>query len=57
MPKPTLGSYYTLRGAAEALGVSYWTVYRYIRQAHIPTLRVGQTLLVNLSDLAELDLR
>lgn len=47
----SIGDYYTLQGAAEALGVSYWQVWRAIHQRQIPTLTLGQTLLVRLADL------
>jgi hypothetical protein len=49
----SIGDYYTLHGAAEALGVSYWQVWRAVRQRQVPTLRLGQTLLVKLADLRQ----
>lgn len=49
-----LGDYYTLQGAAAALGRSYWTVYRYVRLTGIPTRRIGNVMLVKLADLHEL---
>lgn len=49
----SIGDYYTLQGAAEALGVSYWQVWRAIRQRQTPTLYLGQTLLVLLDDARE----
>jgi hypothetical protein len=49
----SIGEYYTLHGAAEALGVSYWQVARAVRQRQVPTLLLGQTLLVKLDDLRE----
>ncbi len=50
----SIGAYYTLHGAAEALGVSYWQVARAVRQRQAPTLLLGQTLLVKLDDLREM---
>lgn len=47
----SIGAYYTLQGAAEALGVSYWQVARVVRQRQTPTLLLGQTQLVKLDDL------
>lgn len=47
----SIGAYYTLQGAAEALGVSYWQVARAVRQRQAPTLLLGQTLLVKLDYL------
>ena len=47
----SIGAYYTLQGAAEALGVSYWQVARAVRQRQTPTLLLGQTLLVKLDEL------
>ena len=47
----SIGEYYTLQGAAEALGVSYWQVARAVRQRQTPTLLLGQTQLVKLDDL------
>src|SRR5579862_7005679 len=54
----SIGDYYTLQGAAEALGVSYWQVWRAVRQRQTPTLSLGATLLVLLDDVeAALGLR
>jgi hypothetical protein len=47
----SIGEYYTLQGAAEALGVSYWQVARAVRVRQTPTLLLGQTQLVKLDDL------
>lgn len=49
-----VGEFYTLQGAAEALGLSYWTVYRYVRIAGIPTRQLSNLTLVKLEDLREL---
>jgi hypothetical protein len=49
-----IGEYYTLTAAAAALGLSYWVVYGYVRRKRVPTIRIGQTLLVKLADLSEL---
>ncbi len=46
-----IGDYYTLQGAAEALGITYWQVWRAVHQRQIPTLVLGQTTLVRLEDL------
>jgi len=50
----SIGDYYTLQGAAEALGVSYWQVWRAVRQQQTPTLLLGQTRLVLLEDVQAL---
>ncbi|HLW01147.1 MAG TPA: hypothetical protein VKT82_20990 [Ktedonobacterales bacterium] len=47
----SIGDYYTLQGAAEALGVSYWQVWRAVHQQQTPTLLLGQTRLVLLEDV------
>ncbi len=47
----SIGDYYTLQGAAEALKVSYWKVWRAVRQQHVPTRLLGKTLLVRLWDV------
>jgi hypothetical protein len=49
-----VGEFYTLQGAAKALGLSYWTVYRYVRIAGIPTRQISNLTLVKLEDLREL---
>ena len=49
-----VGELYTVQGAAEALGVSYWAVYRYLRLAGVPTTRLGNLVLVRLEDLREM---
>jgi ribonucleoside-diphosphate reductase alpha chain len=46
-----LGDYYTLAGAANALGLSYWTVYRYVRLSRVPVLKLGRLTLVRLEDV------
>lgn len=46
-----LGGYYTLDGAAKTLGRSYWQLYRFIRKQHIPTKRIGRSILVRLDDV------
>lgn len=53
MRVPSIGAYDTLHGAAEALGVSSWQVARAVRLRQVPTLLLGQTLLVKLDDLRE----
>jgi len=49
-----VGTYYTLTGAANALGISYWSVYRYVRLAGVPVTKVGHLTLVRLEDLRDL---
>lgn len=49
-----VGEFYTVQGAAKALGLSYWTVYRYVRIAGIPTRQISNLTLVRLEDLHEL---
>ncbi len=48
----SIGDYYTLQGAAEELGVSYWQVWRVVLYHQAPVLQLGQTLLVLLDDVA-----
>lgn len=43
--------YVTLDGAAQALGATYWRVYRFIRTHQVQTRRLGKSLLVRLEDL------
>jgi hypothetical protein len=50
-PIMKLGEYYTLAGAANALGLSYWTVYRYVRLSGVPVTMLGNQKLVRLEDL------
>ena len=47
----SIGDYYTLRGAAEELGVSYWDVWRVVLYHQAPVFQLGQTLLVMLDDV------
>jgi len=49
-----LSDYYTLAGAAEVLGVKIWNVKYFIRTRHIPTITLGKSVLVHLSDLRDL---
>lgn len=49
-----LSDYYTLAGAAEVLGVNVWQVKYHIRTRHIPTISIGKSVLVHLSDLRDL---
>jgi excisionase family DNA binding protein len=46
-----VGEYHTIQGAAERLGVSYWSLYGYVRRNRVPSIRVGKAILVRLQDL------
>jgi hypothetical protein len=47
----SIGDYYTLRGAADELGVSYWDVWRVVLYHQAPVFQLGQTLLVMVDDV------
>jgi excisionase family DNA binding protein len=49
----TVGEYSTLSHAAYQLGISYWQIYRLVQRQRVSTFRVGNTLLVRLSDVKE----
>ena len=51
MPVQSIGDYYTLQGAADELGVSYWQLWHAVYHQQIPTVMLGQTLLVMLEDV------
>ncbi len=38
-----------MRELADALGVSYWTVWRWQREGQIPTIRIGKKLFFRVS--------
>jgi excisionase family DNA binding protein len=46
-----VGDLVTVQGVAQALGLSYWQVYRIIRKNRVPVVRVGNTLLLRVSDV------
>lgn len=46
-----VGGYHTIMGAARELGTTFWAVYGHIKRNQVPTIRVGKTLMVKLSDL------
>ena len=48
MPQPieVLGNWMTLTAAAQASGLSYWKCYRRVHRERLPTIRVGNALLV-----------
>jgi excisionase family DNA binding protein len=52
-----VGEFYTVQGAARALGLSYWTVYRYVRRSNVPRTYLGSHMLLRLEDLSELETR
>lgn len=52
MTTHNLGDYYTIQGAAEKLGSTFWAVYGWVKRNNIPTIRVGRTIMVRLSDLS-----
>lgn len=45
------GDYVTLKAAAGALGQTFWQVRYLIRKHRVPTVMIGHTTLVRLSDL------
>lgn len=47
----TLGDLYTIQGAADALEMTYWQVYRLVQAHRVPTYAVGKSLMVRLSDV------
>jgi hypothetical protein len=51
MVTKSVGEYFTLQGAAEKLGSSFWAVYGYVRKHNVPTIKLGRTIMVRLSDL------
>lgn len=53
----TLGEFVTLIGAAEALGTTREAIYRRVRRHHVPTSRVGRTLMIRVTDLELLERR
>jgi len=42
---------YSLKRAAEYLGVSYWTIRDYIFRGELPSVRLGRRVLVDVRDL------
>ncbi len=49
--RQSVGDLMTIQGAAQALGLSYWQAYRLVQKREVPTIKIGQTLLVRLSDV------
>ena len=47
----SVGEYMTIQAAAQALGLSYWQCYRIVHKERVPLIRVGNTILVRLSDV------
>lgn len=43
-----------LRQAAEALGLSHWTIRHYVRKGKIRAVKIGKRVLVEPSELARL---
>ena len=52
MSAVVLEDYLTQKQAAESKGMDYHTVWRWVRAGKLPTLKVGQTVLIKKSDLA-----
>ena len=50
-----VGEFFTIQGAAQKLGSTFWRVYGYIQRHHVPTIRVGKSLLVRLADLSGME--
>lgn len=47
-----IGEYVTIQGAAEKQGSTFWAVYGWVKRNNVPTIRVGRTIMVRLSDLS-----
>lgn len=52
-----LGDYYTIQGASEKLGTTFWAIYGYIKRNGIPTIKVGRTIMVRLQDLNGMEVK
>lgn len=50
MAEERIGEYYTMHGAAAALGVSYWQLYRLVRDGLVPVIRLGTRLMLRLEE-------
>jgi excisionase family DNA binding protein len=51
--KPSsIGEYVTLDAASKAKGVTYPTLYKWIKRNDIARVKIGTTLLVRLADLS-----
>ncbi len=50
MTEERIGEYYTMHGAAAALGVSYWQLYRLVRDGLVPVIRLGTRLMLRLEE-------
>lgn len=46
-----LGEYVTIKGASQATGRTYWTIYRAIQRRNLPTVKLGRTVMVKLADI------
>lgn len=52
-----LGEWVTLVGAATLLGSTREAVYHRVRRYHVPTSRVGRTVMIRIADLRLLEKR
>jgi excisionase family DNA binding protein len=50
MAEQRIGEYYTIHGAADALGVSYWQLYRLVRSRQMPVIRLAGRLMLRLEE-------
>jgi excisionase family DNA binding protein len=50
MAEQQLGEYFTIHGAAAALGVSYWQLYRLVHSGRVPVIRLGGRLMLRLEE-------
>jgi excisionase family DNA binding protein len=50
MAEQRIGDYYTIHGAADALGVSYWQLYRLVHSGLVPVIRLGARLMLRLEE-------
>jgi len=49
--RQSVGDLITIQGAAQALGLTYWQTYRLVQKREVPTIKIGQTLMVRLSEV------
>ncbi len=50
--EPRFRPFLTVNEVAQTLGVTQWTIYRYLKRGIIPHHRVGRLYRVRISDLA-----
>ena len=47
----SVGELSTLEAAGQALGLTYWQTRRIVKLRNVPTVRLGNTILVKVSDV------